>query len=396
MVAGAAHMVPTVSFPSVAARTTKASSLGIQTLYASSKRHSSKISNLCSQFIGASPNFLTAVPVTVSRRYKSHQVVASTNGSSSYGGLPIDLRGKRAFIAGVADDQGFGWAITKALAEAGAEILLGTWVPALNIFETSLRRGKFDDSRKLANGSLLEVAKVYAMDAVFDTVDDVPDEVKNNKRYAGASGWTVQELADQVKADYGSIDILVHSLANGPEVQKPLLETSRKGYLAALSASTYSFVSLLQKFGPIMNEGGSAISLTYIASERAIPGYGGGMSSAKAALESDTKVLAWEAGRKWNVRVNTISAGPLRSRAAKAIGFIDDMINYSTANAPLAKELDPYEVGATAAFISCPLASAITGVTLYVDNGLHAMGLAVDSQTIAKVTEAPEKVSASA
>ena len=92
---------------------------------------------------------------------------------------------------------------------------------------------------------------------------------------------------------------------------------------------------MLQRFGPIMNKGGACISLTYLASEKIIPGYGGGMSSAKAALESDTQVLAYEAGRKWGIRVNTISAGPLGSRAAKAIGFIDDMINYSMSNAPL-------------------------------------------------------------
>jgi enoyl-[acyl-carrier protein] reductase I len=99
----------------------------------------------------------------------------------------------------------------------------------------------------------------------------------------------------------------VHSLANGPEVTKPLLETSRKGYLAALSASSYSFVSMMQRFGPIMNEGGAAISLTYVAADQVIPGYGGGMSSAKAALESDTKVLAYEAGRKHKVGFECIS-----------------------------------------------------------------------------------------
>ncbi|AQK51725.1 Enoyl-[acyl-carrier-protein] reductase [NADH] chloroplastic [Zea mays] len=92
-------------------------------------------------------------------------------------GLPIDLRGKRAFIAGVADDNGYGWAIAKALAAAGAEILVGTWVPALNIFETSLRRGKFDESRKLPDGSLMDIVKVYPLDAVYDSPDDVPEDV---------------------------------------------------------------------------------------------------------------------------------------------------------------------------------------------------------------------------
>ncbi|CAM8975541.1 unnamed protein product [Rhodiola kirilowii] len=163
------------------------------------------------------------------------------------------LLGKRAFIAGIADDNGYGWAIAKALAAAGAEVLVGQWVPALNIFETSLRRGKFDASRVLPDGSLMHITKVYPLDAVFDNLDEVPEDIKTNKRYAGSSKWTVQEVAESVKEDFGSIDILVHSLANGPEVSKPLLETSRKGYLAAISASSYSFVSLLKHFAPIMN-----------------------------------------------------------------------------------------------------------------------------------------------
>ncbi len=99
-------------------------------------------------------------------------------------------------------------------------------------------------------------------------------------------------------------------------------------------------------------------------------------------MESDTQTLAWEAGRKWNIRVNTISAGPLRSRAAKAIGFIDNMIAYGVANAPLAKELQATDVGNAAAFLSSPLASAITGTMLYVDNGMHAMGVGMDSPAL--------------
>ena len=190
--------------------------------------------------------------------------------------LGINLKGKRVFIAGVADDQGFGWGIAKALAEAGAEIIVGTWTPLLKIFTTSLAAGKFDDSRILSNGKLLEFAKIYALDAMYDTPEDVPAEVKENKRYKDVSGYTVSEVVASVKADFGHIDILIHSLANAPEVQNKLLETSRKGYLAALSASSYSLVSLVSHFGPIMNVGGSVLSLTYIASEKTIPGYGGG------------------------------------------------------------------------------------------------------------------------
>ncbi len=293
--------------------------------------------------------------------------------------LSIDLKGKKAFIAGIGDDQGYGWAIAKALAEAGAEIIIGTWTPIVKIFTQSWAAGKFDESRKLSNGKLMEYAKVYSLDAAYDKPDDVPEEIKSNKRYIDVEGYTISEVAAAVYKDFGPIDILVHALANGPEVKKPLLETSRAGYLAASSASAYSFVSLLAHFGPGMNPTGSVISLTYMASEKAVPGYGGGMSSAKAALESDTKMLAWEAGRKWNIRINTISAGPLRSRAARAIGFIENMIEYSKANAPLVKELEAEEVGNTAAFLLSPLASAISGSIVYVDNGLHAMGLAVDS-----------------
>lgn len=335
----------------------------------SSASHISSVQPFLRSFTSSSVNFDNVVT----------RAMAESSTNKPIAGLPIDLKGKRAFIAGVADDNGYGWAIAKSLAAAGAEILVGTWVPALNIFETSLRRGKFDESRVLPDGSLMEITKIYPLDAIYDKLEDVPEDVKSNKRYSGSSKWTVQECAESVKQDFGSIDILVHSLANGPEVSKPLLETSRNGYLAALSASSYSYVSLLKHFIPLMNPGGSSLSLTYIASERIIPGYGGGMSSAKAALESDTRVLAFEAGRKHRIRVNAISAGPLRSRAAKAIGFIDTMIEYSLANAPLQKELSADEVGNTAAFLASPLASAITGAVIYVDNGLNAMGVGVDS-----------------
>jgi enoyl-[acyl-carrier protein] reductase I len=292
----------------------------------------------------------------------------------------MNLKGKKAFIAGIGDDQGYGWAIAKSLAEAGAEILIGTWTPIVKIFTQSWSMGKFDESRLLSNGKKMEYLKVYSLDAAFDKPEDVPADVRENKRYQDSSGYTVSEVAAQVYKDYGNIDILVHSLANGPEVKKPLLETSRNGYLAAVSSSAYSFVSLLQHFGPHMNAGGSTISLTYMASEKAVPGYGGGMSSAKAALESDNRMLAWEAGRKWGLRVNTISAGPLRSRAARAIGFIDSMIAYSKANAPLSKDLDAEEVGYAAVFLAT--ATAVTGTTLYVDNGMHAMGISMDSPAL--------------
>jgi enoyl-[acyl-carrier protein] reductase I len=126
-----------------------------------------------------------------------------------------------------------------------------------------------------------------------------------------------------------------------------------------------------------MRPGGSAVSLTYMASERVIPGYGGGMSSAKAALESDTRLLAFEAGRKYGIRVNTISAGPYASRAASAIGIIDAMVEYAKVNSPLPEAITADDVGNTAAFLCSPLGAGITGATVYVDKGYHAMGKAL-------------------
>jgi len=293
--------------------------------------------------------------------------------------LNIDLRGKRAVVAGVADDAGFGFAIAKALAEAGASVSVATWPPALNIFLKLLERGKMDESRRLSNGELLSFDKIYPLDAVYDTYEDMPDDVRTNKRYAEVGDCSIDGMAQRIRADFGEkgLDILVHSLANGPEVKKPLLEVSRAGYLGAVSASAYSMISMVQRLGPLMREHGSFVSLTYMASERVIPGYGGGMSSAKAALESDTRTLAFEAGRTHGVRVNTISAGPLASRAASAIGIIEKMVEYVSQNAPLTSKLTAEEVGNVAAFLSSPLASGITGTTVYVDKGYHAMGMAV-------------------
>jgi len=294
--------------------------------------------------------------------------------------LSIDLRGKRALVAGVADDGGLGWGIAKALAGAGASVCVGTWPPALTIFKTMLERGKFDASMVLPDGGKLAFEKIYPLDAEYDRLDEVPAEVRESRRYRDLGDFTIHGVAAAMQADFGDVDIVVHSLANGSEVKKPLTETSRKGYLSAVSASAYSFVSMVQAFGPILRPGGSFLALSYMASERVVPGYGGGMSSAKAALESDTRVLAYEAGRAWGHRVNVISAGPYASRAASAIGFIDQMIDYTTRNAPLTTPITADDVGGTAAFLASSLAGGITGATIYVDKGYQAMGVATDRE----------------
>ena len=293
--------------------------------------------------------------------------------------FPIDLSGKRAFVAGVADDGGFGFAIAKTLAEAGASVCVGTWPPAMNIFLTLLRRGKLDESRKLSRGTLLEFEKIVAFDAAFDALDDAPAELRESPRYKDKGDFSIQGAAALLASELGErpFDYVVHSLGNAPEVKNALLDTSRKGYLDAVGISAYSMVSMVRAFAPLMREGGSFVSLTYMASERVIPGYGGGMSSAKAALESDTRTLAFEAGRKHGFRVNTISAGPYASRAASAIGIIEDMVSYVKHNSPLPEALSAEEVAHAALFLLSPLGRGVTGTTLYVDKGYHVMGKAL-------------------
>ena len=292
--------------------------------------------------------------------------------------LTIDLRGKRALVAGVADDGGFGFAIAKALAEAGAAVCIGTWPPALGIFQTLLERGKFDNSRALSNGGQLSFERIYPLDAEFDEASDIPAETSASKRYRDHGDVSIEGLAKRLTADFGSecLDVVVHSLANAPEVQKPLLETSRKGYLAAVGTSAFSFASLLRRLGPLTRPGGAFLTLSYLAGQRVVPGYGGGMSSAKAALESDMRTLSYEAGRKWAIRVNAISAGPMASRAANAIGRIQGAIELCRNASPLREAISAAEVANAAAFLCSPLATGITGTTLYVDKGYHAMGIA--------------------
>lgn len=294
--------------------------------------------------------------------------------------LSIDLEGKRAFIAGIADDGGFGFAIAKCLVEAGATVCVGTWPPAYGVFTKLLERGKFDKSLTLKDGSKMQFEKIYALDADYDTLEDIPDEILASRRYKIHDDVSISGVAAQAHKDFGdnAFDLVIHSLANGPEVKNPLLETSRKGYLTAIGVSAFSFASMVRYFGPLVNRGGAFLALTYMAAARVIPFYGGGMSSAKAALESDTRLLAFEAGRKWGHRVNSISAGPFNSRAAGAIGPMQLMIDYAAKNSPLTDIMTAEEVGNTAAFLCSPLSSAITGTVVYVDKGYHTMGMTVE------------------
>ncbi len=287
---------------------------------------------------------------------------------------PWDFRGKVVVIAGIGDDAGFAWSIAKAFKNLGAKVIAGTWPPLMGILEQILVNEKFAESRKLENGASLEFDAIYPLDALYDYPDEVPLDVRENKRYKGIEGFTISEFAKRIEKDFGAVDVFIHAIANAKEIKNPLSQTSRDGYLHALSASSYSFISLVSHLSPIMNQNGSCLTLTYRAAEQVIPGYGGGMSSAKAALEADVRYLAYELGREKKIRVNAISAGPLASRAARAIGMIDSMIQYSFLNAPLQRDLEAKDVANTSLFLASDMSCAITGQVIYVDHGLGVMG----------------------
>jgi enoyl-[acyl-carrier protein] reductase I len=290
--------------------------------------------------------------------------------------LPIDLSGKRALVAGIADASGFGFPIARALAQAGATVVAATWPPAYRMFRALLKRGKLDQARVLPDGTLFDFEQIYPLDAAYDSYEQVPDAVRRDRRYDGLGDFSMDGMVQRIRQEFGTFDIVVHSLANGPEVTRSLLDTSRQGYLSALSVSAYSLVSMVARLGPLMKPGGSVTSLSYLAAERTVVGYGGGMSSAKAALESDTRVLAYEAGRRWGLRINTISAGPLASRAANVTGVIRDLIRIYAECSPLPEAIRAEEVAHSVAFLASPLATGITGTTLYVDKGFHSVALA--------------------
>ena len=213
--------------------------------------------------------------------------------------LPIDLSGKRAFVAGVADDGGFGFAIAKALAEAGATICVGTWPPALGIFETLLERGKIAKSLELRRGGSMTFERIYPLDAAYDTLAEAPADIRESRRYRDRGDFSIAGVIAGLRRDFGDhpLDIVVHSLANGPEVKHDLLDTSRRGYLDAVSVSSYSNVAFVRGLGALMRPQGSFLSLTYLAGERVIPGYGGGMSSANSSSLNRSRCAAMKRNR---------------------------------------------------------------------------------------------------
>ena len=292
--------------------------------------------------------------------------------------IPIDLKGKLAVVTGVGDDRGFAWHIAKSLNAAGARIVLASHPRLVNVVTNILERDLDKEARQLPFGAgELKVEKVIPCDAAFDSMADVDEKTRNDKRYAKHGDYSIQGMASTVGKEFGAVDIFIHAIAFSPEIKNKAIDTSRGAYLTALSISSFSLTAMLKALEPLMvnrPDGASAIGLSYLGGERVVPHYGGGMSTAKAALQIDAKQLASNLGPK-NIRVNIISAGPYASRAASAIGDIDNMIQHAAGASPLPRGITGDEVGNATVFLCSPLSSGITGQILYVDCGYNVMGI---------------------
>jgi enoyl-[acyl-carrier protein] reductase I len=257
----------------------------------------------------------------------------------------LNLTGKNALVTGIANNRSIAWGIAQQLHAAGANIGI-TYLPD--------ERGKLE--KKVAE--LVEPLNP----SLF-----VPCNVQNDEQ--------VQSTFDTIRDKWGRLDILIHCLAfaNRDDLTGGFSQTSRAGFATALDISTYSLVQLSGAAKPLMTEGGSIITLTYLGGVRAVPNYNV-MGVAKAGLEASVRYLALELGSQ-NIRVNAISAGPIRTLASSAVGGILDMIHHVEEVAPLRRTVTQTEVGNAAAFLASDLASGITGQVLYVDSGYEIMGM---------------------
>ena len=259
------------------------------------------------------------------------------NGSSGAGALA----GKTCVVMGLQNRWSIAYAIAEAMAEAGARIAV-TYVDERAGRDALALAGRFGGTGYICNV--------------------VSDE-------------DIDRLAADLARDYGRVNALVHSIGFAPaaELQGRFLDTSREGFRIALDISCYSLVAAAQRIAPLMTDGGSILTLTYLGADRAFPRYNV-MGVAKAALESSVRYLAYDLGQQ-RVRVNAISAGPIKTAAARGIPGFADMYGAMLERAPLKDEFGAAHVARTAVFLASDAASAITAETIFVDNGYHAMGM---------------------
>lgn len=254
------------------------------------------------------------------------------------------LDGKLALVAGVANKRSIAWAIAQALHDAGARLA-------------------FTYQGERLEGSVRSLAEEAGSDVVVEC--DVSDDASIDRAF------------EQVGSELGGLDVMVHSIAFAPQdtFANRYIETSREAFATTLDVSAYSLIAMARRAEPLMaaRGGGTMVTMTYMASERAFPGYNI-MATAKAALECSVRYLAHELGPA-SIRVNAISAGPVRTLASAGIPGFKEMGAVIEERSPLGRNIDAADVGQAALYLCSPMSRMVTGTTVYVDSGYHAMGI---------------------
>jgi enoyl-[acyl-carrier protein] reductase I len=253
----------------------------------------------------------------------------------------LNLEGRVAAVFGLANKRSIAWGIATKLHEAGAQL-------AISYQNERLK------SEALGLIQELPGAEPFQCDVANDA--------------------EIEQVFGQIKEKYGKLDVLVHAIAFAPpeDLKNDFLQTTREGFRIAHDVSVYSLIALSRGAAPLMTEGGSIITLTYYGAEKVVPHYKV-MGVAKASLEATVRYLAWDLGRQ-NIRVNAISAGPIKTLAARGIGALGDMLKYHEERSPLHRNTEQTEVGKTAVYLASDLASGVTGEVIYVDSGYNIVG----------------------
>ena len=252
-----------------------------------------------------------------------------------------NLSRKTAVIFGLANKRSIAWGIAQRLHEAGARLAI--------CYQNERMKAEAED----LIGELADA-------------DGFQCDVSNDAE--------IEALFAQLKQRYGKLDVVVHAVAYAPaeDLRGDFLNTSREGFRIAHDVSVYSLIAVTRAAAPLMTEGGSVMTLTYFGAEKVVPHYNV-MGVAKASLEATVRYLASSAG-PMGIRVNAISAGPIKTLAARGVGALGDMLKAHADKAPLRRNVDQIEVGGAALWLASSLSSAVTGETIYVDCGYNIMG----------------------
>ena len=252
------------------------------------------------------------------------------------------MQGKKGLIIGVANNRSIAYGIAKACKNQGAEIIL--------TYQNEKLQKRVE---KVANE--LDVKNIYPLDVT--KVEEI------------------DALKEAIEKDYGKIDFLVHSVAFAPReaLDGKFIDTSKEAFNIAMEISVYSLIEVVQKLEPIMNDGASILTLTYLGSTRYIPHYNV-MGVAKAALEASVRYLAVDLGER-KIRINALSAGPIKTLAASGIGDFSEILKYNEKNSPLMKNVTIEEVGNSGMYLLSDLSSGVSGEVHFVDSGYNIMGM---------------------